>query len=588
MGSSLRLPLVITRVRPTPARSRWCSGEYGRRRPRSGSPGATDRATGAPGRRGASTIGRPMDVSAATAASLSAHSSLAASRSGTITANGLSSRALRRRSSATAASSVASTARWKPPIPFTPTIPPPRSASTAAARAASPRAVAPPPSPRRVHESWGPHAGHALGWAWNRRSDGVVVLGLARRAHREAGHRRGGPVVGHGADDRVPGTAVRAVGERVAVAAVGRVVDLGQARRTGGGVDADRRRGRRRRGTGEDREARPLPRPGSPAPPRCATRASGGGSSTRSASQLAHGGLGALDLEQHAGAVVLHPTVQAEPTGVAVHERSEAHALHRARDPDPVPHGGHVRHRRQQMRGSGSPTSMSTMRVPPKVVSSTTMPSGSALISPTTAALRADRVRPQRGQGRVRLVGGDDRDELALVGHVERVDAEQVAGRAHGGSRSGAGLRRARRPGWWPWPARCTPCRARRGWGRAASGWPGAAWRSGLHQVAERRGVGADVRLEREVAARQHHRHAVVGDGARHQHDVARLHELGAQRPTLGEHADAGGRDVEAVGGAPVHHLRVARHDGDPGERGPPRPCRPRCRGAPRWRTPPR
>ena len=56
--------------------------------------------------------------------------------------------------------------------PSPPTISPPRSATTAASRAASPR-----PSLRhlpraRVHASCGPHRGHALGWAWNRRSDG--------------------------------------------------------------------------------------------------------------------------------------------------------------------------------------------------------------------------------------------------------------------------------------------------------------------------------------------------------------------------------------------------------------------------------
>ena len=37
--------------------------------------------------------------------------------------------------------------------------------------------------------SRGPHAGQALGWAWKRRSRGVVVLALARRAHGERRHR---------------------------------------------------------------------------------------------------------------------------------------------------------------------------------------------------------------------------------------------------------------------------------------------------------------------------------------------------------------------------------------------------------------
>ncbi len=51
----------------------------------------------------------------------------------------------------------------------------------------------------------------------------IVVLRLARGAHLEAGHRRGRPVVGDAAHDREPRAAVRAVDERIAVAAVGGV-----------------------------------------------------------------------------------------------------------------------------------------------------------------------------------------------------------------------------------------------------------------------------------------------------------------------------------------------------------------------------
>ncbi len=40
----------------------------------------------------------------------------------------------------------------------------------------------------------------------------------------------------------------------------------------------------------------------------------------------------------------------------------------------------------QQMRGSGSPTSMSTIRVPPNVVRSTTMPGGVEWIRPMSVA----------------------------------------------------------------------------------------------------------------------------------------------------------------------------------------------------------
>ena len=69
---------------------------------------------------------------------------------------------------------------------------------------------------------------------------GVVVLPPAVGAHREAGHRRGRAVVRHVAGDRVAGPAVRAVGEGVAVAAVGRVAHLAQALRAGGEIGRDR------------------------------------------------------------------------------------------------------------------------------------------------------------------------------------------------------------------------------------------------------------------------------------------------------------------------------------------------------------
>ena len=79
---------------------------------------------------------------------------------------------------------------------------------------------------RSAHRARGPHAGQHTGWAWNRRSAGILVLGPARRAHGEAGHRRVGPVVRDGRHDRVPRPAVRAVRERVPEPPVGRIEQL--------------------------------------------------------------------------------------------------------------------------------------------------------------------------------------------------------------------------------------------------------------------------------------------------------------------------------------------------------------------------
>ena len=135
--------------------------------------------------------------------------------------------------------------------------------------------------------------------------------------------------------------------------------------------------------------------------------------------------------------------------------------------------------------------------------------------------------------------------------------------------------RRGRRPGRCRGPARCRRCRRRRGSGRAASGSTAPRSSSASTSSPSGRGVGADVGLEREVAAGQHHRHAVVGDGARDEHDVARLARGSAPSvPSGGDDADAGGGDVHAVGRAAADHLGVAGDDRHAGGPRPRRPCR--------------
>ena len=129
----------------------------------------------------------------------------------------------------------------------------------------------------------------------------VVVLGLARRAHREPGHRRGRPVVRHAEHDRVPRSAVGAVGERVPVAAVGRVVDLGQARRRT--WRCRRSPGRSARPVGRSRRCgtrtrRPSARPVRPR--RRPTRAKRRRVVHEQAGQLGDPRLAALDVDQHA------------------------------------------------------------------------------------------------------------------------------------------------------------------------------------------------------------------------------------------------------------------------------------------------
>jgi hypothetical protein len=71
----------------------------------------------------------------------------------------------------------------------------------------------------------------------------IVVLGQAPGAHLKGQHRRVGPIVGNPGGDRKARSAVGAVGEGIAVAALGPVVDLHRAHLTGRNVRRNRDRG---------------------------------------------------------------------------------------------------------------------------------------------------------------------------------------------------------------------------------------------------------------------------------------------------------------------------------------------------------
>ena len=67
--------------------------------------------------------------------------------------------------------------------------------------------------------SCGPHAGQAIGWAWNRRSPGSSYS-ARQRGTCGSRHRGARPVVRQLLDDRPARPAVGAVGERIAIAAL--------------------------------------------------------------------------------------------------------------------------------------------------------------------------------------------------------------------------------------------------------------------------------------------------------------------------------------------------------------------------------
>src|SRR5690242_7814847 len=68
---------------------------------------------------------------------------------------------------------------------------------------------------------------------------GVVIFARAQRAHRKPGHRREPAVVRSVANSRETRSAIGAVGEGVAIAAVGWIEDLAQAVGAGRGVGRD-------------------------------------------------------------------------------------------------------------------------------------------------------------------------------------------------------------------------------------------------------------------------------------------------------------------------------------------------------------
>ena len=108
-------------------------------------------------------------------------------------------------------------------------------------------------------------------------------------------------------------------------------------------------------------------------------------------------------------------------------------------------------------------------RVPP-IVREVTLPAGRSRTWPISVAPCADRMAAEEGEGALDAVRGDEGDEAALIGDVERVEAEELAGRAHILPDRNRGSRRSRwssRPSRRSRPARW---RDRRASGRAGNG----------------------------------------------------------------------------------------------------------------------
>ena len=247
---------------PTSRSSRWWSGVEGSITPSAGCRARPRRRRARRGRCAARTIGRARRrerVARPAVSSTSGRAATSAPSARTACRRGACARAARARPS-----SSASQARWKPPRPFSATIAP--------SHAAAPR-------PRSLERRRQQRAARTPGRRSARRGSGGRPGPRTRAGSRRTSRSRPSscaPVVGDAADDREARPAIRAVDERVAVAAVGRVEQLARGSRAGGGVR------RHERGAAEalarrDREAvRAARRHGSRRI--ASTRASGGAS----------------------------------------------------------------------------------------------------------------------------------------------------------------------------------------------------------------------------------------------------------------------------------------------------------------------
>ncbi len=230
IGSSERLPLVATSGASTAARRRWWSGVEGSITPRRVDSGATFGATwtvAARPRRGRRRIGASGERSQRSAAVETSQRARAAATSFTINASGFSRRTFPARRRATAASSASVAAEVEAAEPLHRDDPPVQErrrggeerlvvAGERLAGAAPEREARPA---RRARGRLGVEAPVAR----------LLVLAAAVGAEREAAHRRVRPVVRQRADDGEARAAVRAVQEGIAIPAIGRVVQLGEA-----------------------------------------------------------------------------------------------------------------------------------------------------------------------------------------------------------------------------------------------------------------------------------------------------------------------------------------------------------------------
>ena len=170
---------------------------------------------------------------------------------------------------------------------------------------------------------------------------------------------------------------------------------------------------------------------------------------------------------------------------------------------------------------------MSTIRLPPYEVIPRTAPAGCSATSPMMHASSPPGVRSQRIESGVGGFGRDDREELAFVGDVQRIESQQLAGAAHGIAHRNLLFEKHDAQ------AAIASQFVQRGGDTAARGiaHPANAGPSGdgqrLHQRQNGTRVGAEIGFEIEFSARQQDGDAVIADRSGEQNLVAGADGLG-------------------------------------------------------------
>ena len=180
---------------------------------------------------------------------------------------------------------------------------------------------------------------------------------------------------------------------------------------------------------------------------------------------------------------------------------------------------------------------MSTIRVPPNEVRSTTMPCGSSRMSPMSVASAPSRW-PRRRRGRRRPPW---RPPPPRTCPRWRHRAGSMPSRSHAPATAGrigraASSSTTARPQSWASSLHTVPTPPRVGSRSQRVG--RCRGEQGLDELGERRCVGADVALDGEVTSGQHDGHPVIGDGARDEDAIAAPDEVGTEVPVSRHDAD--------------------------------------------------